>query len=459
MISNASTISTVEANTTPLINPIDSTNPSNLSREMQPALWQCGTYSMGSLFHWDPINRINLNMFRTLPPTAAPIPFRDLLSGVFSALSNNGAGSKFKDQIQEYFKVKHVFLVSSGKAALYLTLKAMEQTSNRKKVIIPAYSSFCLASAVARSGLSIKLCDIDPETLDFDLAQLKSMVTEKTLAVIPVHNYGLVCNLKEIKKIAVEKGAYVVEDAAQAAGALFGDRKVGTIGDIGILSLGRGKNICTLGGGVILSDKESLARWIGESIKKYPQESVVSDLGSFVSGMALSFLLNPESYTIPSNLPFLNLGANIFDPNFEIYRFPNLKGEIGKKTFLYLDKYNEIRIQNARLLNDSLAGNSKLKIPKQNHNGRSVYLRFPILLPTKETRDHVFQKLSQQRLGASRSYPTSLNEIIGFRKYLDDEVEFPGARFVAERILTLPTHPYVREDDIQKMISIINKIT
>jgi dTDP-4-amino-4,6-dideoxygalactose transaminase len=398
-------------------------------------------------------------MFRTLPPTAAPIPFRDLLSGVFSALSNNGAGSKFKDQIQEYFKVKHVFLVSSGKAAIYLTLNALQQTSKRQEVIIPAYSSFCLASAVARTKLPIRLCDIDPETLDFDLAKLKSMVTEKTLAVIPVHNYGLACNMKEIKNLALEKGAYVVEDAAQAAGALFGDRKVGTIGEIGILSLGRGKNICTLGGGVILSDKESLARWIAEAINKYPKESVASDMGSFMTGLALSFLLNPERYVIPSKMPFLNLGANIFDPNFRIFRFPNLKAEIGWRTFLYLDKYNEICIRNARLINDSLNGNGLLRIPRPHHDGRSVYLRFPIVFEKKEAREKGFQLLSQERLGASLSYPTPLNHVNNFKKYLNGENDFPGARFVAERILTLPTHPYVREDDIQKMISIINKIT
>jgi len=70
---------------------------------------------------------------------------------------------------------------------------------------------------------------------------------------------------------------------------------------------------------------------------------------------------------------------------------------------------------------------------------------------------HVFQKLSQQRLGVSYSYLTALNEIIGFRKYLDNEDDFPGARFVADRILTLPTHPYLRMDDFQKITSVINE--
>jgi len=84
-------------------------------------------------------------MFRTLPPTAAPIRFRDLLRAMGSALSDSESEEKFCNQIRDYFKVKHAFLVSSGKAAIYLSLKALHQISKRQEVIIPAYSSFCLA--------------------------------------------------------------------------------------------------------------------------------------------------------------------------------------------------------------------------------------------------------------------------------------------------------------------------
>jgi perosamine synthetase len=395
-------------------------------------------------------------MFRTLPPTAAPIRFRDLLHGMVSALSEDGTEFRFRDQIREYFNVKHVFLVSSGKAAIYLTLHALEQTYKRREVIIPAYSSFCLASAVARTGLLIKLCDIDPETLDFDLAKLQSLISERTLSVIPVHNYGLVCNLKEIKELAKGKGVYVVEDAAQAAGASLDNRKIGTIGDVGILSLGRGKNICALGGGVILTDKEEFAASITEALEKYPRESVISDMASFGTGIALSLLLNPERYAIPAHLPFLNLGANIFDPGFRVTRLSSLNAKAGQQTFLSLDRYNKTRIQNARLLNDSLSGNGSLRIPKPNHDGQCVYLRFPILLQNKETRERAFKQLNQKRLGASLSYPIPLNQITDFRKYLASQDEFPGAQFVSDRILTLPTHPYVKEDDIEKIASVIN---
>ena len=175
--------------------------------------------------------------------------------------------------------------------------------------------------------------------------------------------------------------------------------------------------------------------------------------------MALSLFLHPERYAVPAHLPFLNLGANVFDPDFTISRLSNMNVEVGRRAFLSLDRYNEIRIRNARLLNDNLCDNESLRIPKPFVGGQPVYLRFPIVFPKKEVRRRVFWILSRRRLGASRSYLTPLNEIPAFRKYLCAEDDYPGAKFVADRILTLPTHPYVTEQDIQKIVSRINRIT
>lgn len=396
-------------------------------------------------------------MLRTLPPTGAPIQFRDLCHGLAAVISrvNNVAG--FQEQIQKYFNVKHVFLTSSGKASVYLALTALRQMSKRREVILPAYSSFCLASAVARTGLPVRLCDIEPATLDFDLDKLKLLINKNTLAVIPVHNYGLVCRLREIQRLASAKGTWVIEDAAQAAGALFESRKVGTIGDIGILSLGRGKNICALGGGVILTDHNKVAAVIAGSLKKCPVASAFSDAANFAAGIGMSLFLKPEKYALPAALPFLGLGANIFDPKFKIIQFSTIQEQIGQRTFLNLDKYNNIRIQNALLLKNNLAPSAAFSLPSpaSNTKGQSVYLRFPILFTKKKTRDQTFQLLGRQRLGTSYSYPKPLNEILGFQKYLIGENNFPGAKFVADRILTLPTHPYVKETDIFRITSTI----
>ena len=116
-------------------------------------------------------------MLRTLPPTAAPMSFGDLLRGIVATFSDSDKiQSEFCDQIRNYFKAREVFPVSSGKAAIYISLQALQNLSTRREVIIPAYASFCLASAVARSDVSVKLCNIDPETLDYDMDKLKASI-------------------------------------------------------------------------------------------------------------------------------------------------------------------------------------------------------------------------------------------------------------------------------------------
>ena len=111
------------------------------------------------------------------------------------------------------------------------------------------------------------------------------------------------------------------------------------------------------------------------------------------------------------------------------------------------------------MINKNLSENGGLKIPKPNHNGRSVYLRFPILFKNKDIREKALKLVTQQRLGASTSYPTPLNQIGEFKKYLVNDGDFRGAQFVSDRILTLPTHPYVKESDIEKIVSIVHSVT
>jgi len=398
-------------------------------------------------------------MLRTLPPTAAPVYFKDLLRGVASTLNGGDGLSSFSGLVRDYFRVKHAFLVSSGKAALYLSLKTMEQTSSRREVILPAYASFCLASAVAKTGLPVKLADIDPATLDFDWDHLERLVDNRTLAVIPVHNYGLVNELDRIQRIARERGAYLMEDAAQGAGAQWENQKAGALGDAGIISLGRGKNICTLGGGVILTDRDDLASALQVTIQKLPKPAFSKPLKSFFTGLGLSFFLNPNRYGIPARLPFLNLGANIYDPGFEVGPMSPFNAAVGQETFSRLDQLNQTRAQKAETLKTNLKKNRKISIPKTHDGAESVYLRFPVIFASPQDRLKALNLLVEKGLGANPSYPTPLDKLEGFKRYIVNKGEdLPGARYLADRILTLPTHIYVTSSDLDQMVGIINKL-
>lgn len=388
---------------------------------------------------------------RTLPPAGAPLPLRDLLRGLIAGLAGEEHLGIWREELKEYFQVSHVHLVSSGKAALWAALRVLMRSSpGRREVIIPAYASHCLASAAARSGLPIVLCDIDPHTLDLDLERLRFLLTESTLALIPVHNYGLVCRLGEICRMAREKGVFVVEDAAQAAGASWGEEKAGAIGDIGILSLGRGKTVYGLGGGVMLTRHEALAGRLGDLLQKIPAPAAFSGADEVLEGLAMSLFQNPGLYGLPSRLPFLGLGANLFDPNFPIATFPPWKAAVARRSLAVLDRENEIRRENAARLGSSLDP-SILRLPRADPAGISVYARFPVIFPSPGERDRAFRQLIREGLGASLSYAVPLGRIGALSPYLARREPCPGADFVAGRLLTLPTHPFLRSSDLKRI--------
>lgn len=393
---------------------------------------------------------------RTLSPAGAPISLRALLNGLKAEFGHHKETTVFQAQLKTVLSANSVFLVSSGKVALSLILKSLMTISRRREVIIPAYSSFCLASAVASAGLSVKLCDIDTNTLDFNLDQLSKLVDTNTLAVIPVHLFGLVSNLDEILSITMSKKAFIVEDGAQAIGARFRNRYVGTIGDAGIFSLGRGKSISTVIGGIVNVQREDLADILEKKIAQLPNMNQLCKLKIFLSAVAIYFLLNPMLYGIPDSLPFLKLGINEYDPDFKFLSFSNLQAGIGRIGLENLTHYNRKRIKNAYYLIQSLKRQSNVKLPKIISDSSPCFTRFPIFFKSSKLREQFFTIFSSLRLGVSKNFPCPLNKIPGFKHLIvNSNDSFPGAEWVCRRILTLPTHPFVNKNDLSKIVRIL----
>jgi perosamine synthetase len=115
---------------------------------------------------------------RTLPPTAAPIEWRDLLQGLVGLVRPSAALDTLNADFRRHFGVKHVWFVSSGKTALTIILRALHSLSGRRTVVTPGYTCFSVPSAVVRAGLSVRLCDVDPHTFNPDFCQLAEIAGE-----------------------------------------------------------------------------------------------------------------------------------------------------------------------------------------------------------------------------------------------------------------------------------------
>lgn len=396
-------------------------------------------------------------MLRMIPPAAAPIePGVILRNALFPG--GNTEPDRFRDLIRDYLDVKHVFLASSGRAALFMLLKVMSGDSRRDEVIIPSYTCFSVPSAVVRAGLKIRLCDIDRDTLDLNPEALAKADWGKVLCVVPSGLFGLPSDLPGICRTAGKNGAYVIDDAAQSFGGGIGENKSGSSGEAGILSLGRGKVLSTYEGGVIVTDSDE----IGQKLSRLPEmqyaEGSMSKIGLMARLLGYSVFVRPELFWIPSRLPFLELGVSRFDPDFPVSGLSVLQARIGSSVFGNLDRWNDARRRHAERLREAFMDRKDLILPRLAEGARPVYIRFPVLVTSDSLRERIRTALIDGGIGASTAYPSGVHRIPGISPHLANPgEEFPRADFVAGAVLTMPTHPLLSDVDLNRMIDVTRK--
>jgi perosamine synthetase len=358
--------------------------------------------------------------------------------------------------LEQRLGIRHSFFVSSGRAALAVLLEAMQRDSNRREVIVPAYTCFSVPSAVARSGLVVRLCDVSSTTLDFDMDALGRLDLAKALCMVPSGLYGLPGDLAALEPIAKSHGAFLVDDAAQCLGASQDGRPSGTLGDAGFYSLGRGKGITTMGGGILATTRDDLARRIDENLRKLRRPPGWKTCAAIGSSLLYSSLLKPSRFWLLDRLPFLGLGLSVFDPSFSVTRLSTYQRRLAARLLPLVDSYNQIRRAHAEQLRAGIEGADGIEIPRPAQGSTPVYLRFPILARDESHRARMLQALRHAGISASASYPTSIEDIPGVTPHLAAGQEFcPKARSIAARILTLPTHPGVTARDVDAMITIV----
>jgi dTDP-4-amino-4,6-dideoxygalactose transaminase len=388
-----------------------------------------------------------LRIGRTIPPAAAPVTVRDLFRGT-SGLFHDGYLGKFENEIRRYFGSSFVFLTSSGKTALVLILQGLSSLRARKKVLIPAYTCYSVPSAIVKSGLEIVLCDVNPDTLDFDYDQLERLVDDKTLCIVSTHLLGIPSDVERTRRICGEKGIFLLEDAAQAMGVENAGRKLGTLGDVGFFSLGRGKNISCGSGGIILTSSVEIAESIRKFHSELNREPARKCARSVVEAFFMKVFLNPFLYWIPYGLPFLHIGETRFNSVFPEYRLSNFKAGLLRSWRERMEQYSRCRKLNGRYYKEAFALGKEKKI----YSLDLPYLRFPVYANDPNGKSRACALYGN--LGVSSMYPDSLNRIEPLREYFG-RFECPGAERVASTLMTLPTHMIVRERDRDRICEVL----
>jgi dTDP-4-amino-4,6-dideoxygalactose transaminase len=430
-----------------------------------------------------------MHIGRTLPPTATPIDIAEILSGVCGIFNGQQELERFQSELKQHFGVKHCFLVSSGKAAFTLILLTLRELSpDRDEVLIPAFTCYSVPSSVVRAGLRIRLCDLRPDSLDFDFAQLSAMLSEapprqdarpegnasdspvgicdsagnrggstrKVLAVVPTHLFGIPADVARLRQFIRDPGVTIVEDAAQAMGETREEGKIGTLGDVSFFSLGRGKAFSVVEGGIILTDRDDLAEGLNRLVSGLPRYGLLPLLKVIFKAAALMMFIHPSLFWLPKSLPFLKLGETLFEPHFPILKMSSFQAGLARNWRRKLDILRDVRkkkvnrwigvLEATRIHGSRILGGQALGL-----------LRFPLRVSDKNKRESLLRESARMGMGIMPVYPTSINAIPELNGKIVGGA-FPVAESCARELVTLPTHGYLTEDDITEVSRLISRV-
>jgi perosamine synthetase len=390
---------------------------------------------------------------RTIPPAAAPLSIVDILHGFTAILHRRRALQRFENGLKEYFNVQHCFLVSSGKAALTLILQSLHELNpDRDEIVIPAFDCYSVPSAIVRAGLKVRLCDINPQTLDFESESLKRTLSNKSkiLCILPTHFFGLSANVTILRQELSGSGIMIVEDAAQAMGGVSDDAFLGKQGDAGFFSLSRGKALSTVEGGIIITDNPRLASILRVRVAALAPYGIIQQLRLLLSACTLWFFLRPSLFWFPKLLPFVKFGETVFDPDFEMRGMSGIQAGMAHSWQNKLKEFIQDRKKISQAWTASLVKEDRVHPINPSAMEAASLIRYPVFIEDRELRDKILYFSNRFGWGITRMYPNPVDAIESLYLIEEDKMN-PGAHACAENLLTLPNHGFVNDKDISAM--------
>lgn len=324
----------------------------------------------------------------------------------------------------EYCGTKYALAVNSGTAAIHAALFAAGVREGDEVITTP-FSFIATINPILMLGAKPVLVDIDPGTFNINADLIEAAITDKTKAIIPVHLYGQPCDWDKINVLAEKYQLKVIEDACQAIGAKYGDKKAGGLGDLGCFSLYATKNIMCGEGGVITTDNTEYA----EAIKRYRQH-----------GMS-----GPYQYE--------HMGYN--------YRLTDLQAAIAVEQVKKAEEFNTRRDENASYLNENLKDIEGLTLPIAKDDRTHVFHQYTVRVTSAFplTRDKFLETLREHGVGVAVYYPKPLHHVDHIAQVGYKDGDFPEAEKAAKEVLSLPIHPKVSIADLEKIVAVIKEIT
>jgi dTDP-4-amino-4,6-dideoxygalactose transaminase len=375
---------------------------------------------------------------------------RTLVAGVRGVLGLNGSqAGRIDEYLRRRYAPKAALLTDSGTAALRLAITSSAAGGARPLVGLPAYSCYDVATAAEGAGAEALFYDVDPETLGPDLDSLRDVLAERPSALVIAHLYGVPADVLEVGRMTGGSGTVLIEDAAQGSGGSLGGRALGSFGSLAVLSFGRGKGVTAGSGGALLATDEIGVELLARARTTLGRARIgVTLLGKAGAQWLLS---SPSTYGMVAAVPFLHLGETVYRDPTPPRSLSRAASGLLSESVLKATVEEKVRRRHAARLLDHLVSRTdlaKIEIPPEASPG---YLRLPVLATTEAARRGLSSRTSI-RLGVMPGYPRPLASLSRLRSCMrDDGGALTGARYLAERLFTLPTHSRLGEADLRNL--------
>jgi len=325
---------------------------------------------------------------------------------------------RFEEEFAAFVGVDHAVGVGSGLDALRLGLLALE-VGRGDEVILPANTYIATALAVSEVGADVVLVDCDPETYNIDPAAVASALTSRTRALLPVHFTGQAAEMRPLLELAASNSVEVVEDAAQAHGALYEGRPCGSLGKVACFSFYPGKNLGAYGDGGMVTTSDPVVVERTRRLRNYGERAkydhVVKGVNSRLDGLQAAFL----SVKLP-----------------------------------HLASWNEARLRHADMYTVELEGVGDLGLQKRSPSSTHVYHLF--VVETAE-RDALRDSLAERGIQTGIHYPIPIHLQEAYSDLRLGPGAFPHAERLAHETLSLPMYPELTEEQIRRVTDAIRE--
>lgn len=357
----------------------------------------------------------NKTIFITQPSLAPLEEFTELLKGVWERgiLTHNGPlVQKLEKDLAHKLNLNNFVAVSNGTIAIQMSIKALEL---KGQIITTPFTWVATLSAIQWEGCTAVFCDINPRTLNIDPDKIEGCITDKTVAIMPVHVFGNPCDVEAIQKIADKHGLKVIYDAAHAIGSTLNGKSILEYGDISATSLHATKLFNTAEGGACITNDEGL-------IKKLRR---------------IRFFGYSDNKT------------DIVEEGFN-GKLTEVHAALGIANLKYFDQVLEDRKTKYFLYKKALSSNEKLTFQELSI-GTCNYSYFPVIFETEETLLKIVKKLNDKNIFPRRYFYPAVNTFANLIEYQS----MPISEDIAKRILCLPLFLGLESADIEQICSMI----